>query len=169
MNGFVTLAQELLHERKVPFPNIYREHHVKPRGLNRPRKKWDLLVVAAGRLQAGVEFESRVGSRQSGWIEEATGSATDIWTAYRYEAFEPWRAPWLGYLMMLEDAPERATSVERHETLLTKVVRDRIYNGACPLLSNRNDGKRGMYREPSPELSFQNFINSLLARVAVGP
>ena len=175
MNGFVTLVQELLDERKVPSHHVYSDSYVEPPGWYRPEKKWNLLVVADGRLQAGIEFESQVGSfGGSNWTEEALGSASDVWAAYREGAFKPTRAPWLGYLMVLEEAPGsvspvrgRASYAKRCETLLTKFVRECHYNGACLLMSNREDGRRGLYSEPAPELGFQNFINSLLGRVTV--
>lgn len=48
--------------------------------------------------------------------------------------------------------------------LLTKLVRERLYDFACFLMSNAEDGLRGEYREPAPELSFDRFIASPLAR-----
>jgi hypothetical protein len=45
------------------------------------------------------------------------------------------------------------------------MMRERLYDGACLLISNKAQRRSGKYREPSPELSFQNFISSLLAKV----
>jgi len=47
---------------------------------------------------------------------------------------------------------------------LTKLVRERLYDSACLLTSDRERGKTGEYAEPSPELCFKNFVESLLAR-----
>jgi len=85
--------------------------------------------------------------------------------------------------MLLEDAPGSVTPVrareshfkvfpefreasyaKRYEILLTKLIRERLYDAACFLMSNAVDGVEGLYREPAAELSFQNFIASLLAR-----
>ena len=60
---------------------------------------------------------------------------------------------------------KEASYAKRYELLLTKLVRERLYDAACFLMSNGADGRRGAYREPSTELSFQNFIASLLAKV----
>lgn len=188
MNGFVTLVQELLKERNVPSQHVHSDKNVELPGWYRPEKKWDLLIVADRQFHAAIEFKSHVGSFGNNYnnrTEEALGSATDIWAAYREGAFKP-PAPWLGYLMLLEEAPasvspvrarephfkvfpefQDASYAKRYEILLTKLVRDRLYDGACLLMSNREDGKRGIYREPAPDLSFQNFINSLMGRVAV--
>jgi hypothetical protein len=85
--------------------------------------------------------------------------------------------------MLLEDAPASVTPVRArephfkvfpefndasyakpYEILLTKLVRERLYDATCFLMSNAIDGVEGLYREPSEELSFQNFIASLLAK-----
>ncbi|MCK4547601.1 MAG: hypothetical protein KAW17_09190 [Candidatus Eisenbacteria sp.] len=43
------------------------------------------------------------------------------------------------------------------------MVRERLYNSACFLLSNKSGGRRGKFRQPSDELSFRNFAASLTA------
>ncbi len=155
-------------------------------GWFRPEKKWDLLVISDGQLLAGLEFKSQVGSFGNNYnnrTEEAIGSATDIWAAYREGAFKPSSRPWLGYMMLLEEAPGSTRPVKarephfkvfpefkdasygrRYEILLTKLVRERLYDSASFLLSDAKNGPRGYYREPVPELGFENFIASLLAR-----
>jgi hypothetical protein len=88
-----------------------------------------------------------------------------------------------GHLMLLEDAPgstrpvkaqephfkvfEEFTSASyarRYEILLTKLVRERLYDATCFLMSNSTDGLKGEYSEPVAELSFTNFISSLIAK-----
>jgi len=155
-------------------------------GWYRPEKKWDLLVISDGELVAGIEFKSQVGSFGNNYnnrTEEAIGSATDIWAAFREGAFKPSARPWLGYMMLLEEAPGSMSPVKarephykvfpefrdasygkRYEILLTKLVRERLYDSACFLLSNAKGGVKGDYREPAPELTFEKFIASLLAR-----
>ena len=54
---------------------------------------------------------------------------------------------------------------QRYEILLTKLVRERLYDAACFMLSDETNGAQGIYQEPSPELSFENFAVSLLGRV----
>ncbi|HLJ30465.1 MAG TPA: PaeR7I family type II restriction endonuclease [Candidatus Angelobacter sp.] len=186
MNGFISLVRDLLCESGLPQPHVFCERYVELPGWYRPEKKWDLLIVAEGKLLAGIEFKSQVGSFGNNYnnrTEEAIGSATDIWAAYREGAFKPSARPWLGYLMLLEEAsgslrpvraqephfkvfPEfkEASYAKRYEILLTKLVRERLYDSACFLMSNAKDGRKGIYREPTPELNFGNFITSLLAK-----
>jgi hypothetical protein len=186
MNGFINLVRDLLCESGLPKAHVYCEKYVEVPGWYRPEKKWDLLVVADGKLFAGIEFKSQIGSFGNNYnnrTEEAIRSATDLWAAYREGAFKPSLRPWLGYLMLLEEAPgsmspvrarephfkvfpefKESSYAKRYEILLTKLVRERLYDAACFLLSNAPKGIQGAYREPAPELSFQNFIASLLAK-----
>ena len=59
---------------------------------------------------------------------------------------------------------KEASYAKRYEVLLTKLVRERLYDAACFLMSSAAAGARGAYREPAAELSFENFIASLLAK-----
>ena len=52
---------------------------------------------------------------------------------------------------------KEASYAKRYEILLTKLVRERLYDAACFLMSNAADGPQGLYREPAAELCFQNF------------
>jgi hypothetical protein len=187
MNGFINLVRDLLCEGGLSKAHVYCEKHVEIPGWFRPEKKWDLLIVSDGKLLAGIEFKSQVGSFGNNYnnrTEEAIGSATDIWAAYREGAFKPSARPWLGYLMLLEEAtgsvspvrarephfkvfPEfkEASYAKRYEILLTKLVRERLYDAACFLMSNSTDGLKGVYSEPAAELNFQNFVASLMAKV----
>lgn len=186
MNGFINLVKSLLCGNGLPEANVYCEKYVELPGWYRPEKKWDLLIVSDSKLLAAIEFKSQVGSFGNNYnnrTEEAIGSASDIWAAYREGAFKPSARPWLGYLMLLEEAPgslgpvrarephfkvfpefKEASYAKRYELLLTKLVRERLYDSACFLMSNSKDGPKGRYVEPAAELSFQNFVTSLIAK-----
>jgi hypothetical protein len=186
MDGFVALVRDFLLETGLPESTVFQKKKLELPGFFRPEKKWDLLVVVEGQLLASIEFKSQVGpsfgNNYNNRSEESLGNATDLWAAYREGAFKPSQRPWLGYLMLLEEAPEslrpvgvqephykvfeefrNASYAKRYEILLTKLLRERLYDGACLLLSNRLDGVRGKYKEPSPELGFQSFASTLLA------
>jgi hypothetical protein len=157
-------------------------------GWFRAEKDWDLLVIVNGILVAAIEFKSQVGSFGNNFnnrTEEALGNATDIKAAYREGAFKPSLRPWLGYLMLLEEAPKstrpvkavephfkvfpefaKASYANRYDILLTKLVREELYDAACFLLSPQEGGLDGECREPNPELSFRNFIASLVGRAS---
>ncbi len=186
MDGFVNLVREYLCARGLPKTQVFCNKGVELPGWYRAENQWDLLVVADSELLAGIEFKSQVGSFGNNFnnrTEEAIGSATDIWAAYREGAFKPSSRPWLGYMMLLEEAPgsmrpvkasephfkvfpefKDASYEKRYEILLTKLVRERLYDSACFLLSDPKRGAKGEYREPAPELTFEKFLASLLAR-----
>jgi len=186
MDGFISLVRDYLCENGLPKTHVYCEKRIELPGWYRPEKKWDLLIVADGQFLAGIEFKSQVGSFGNNYnnrTEEAIGSATDIWAAYREGAFKPSARPWLGYMMLLEDSPsatrpvraqephfkvfpefKSASYAKRYEILLTKLVRERLYDSACFLLSDAKHGLEGSYKEPADELNFEKFISSLLAR-----
>src|SRR2546427_1530762 len=187
MNGFFSLVSDILHTNGVPQAHVLTSSRMELPGWFRSEKKWDLLVIEEGKLLAGIEFKSQIGpsfgNNFNNRTEEAIGSATDLWAAFREGAFKPSERPWLGYLMMLEETatstrpvrswepyfkvfPEfkNASYVKRYDVLLTKLVRERLYDAACFLLSDATKGPEGAYREPNPELTFSNFITSLLGR-----
>jgi hypothetical protein len=189
MNGFVELIAELLKEAGLPDAAIYRKRNdlVLP-GFYRPTKNWDLIVVVDGKLLASVEFKSQVGSFGNNYnnrTEEALGNATDLWRAFQEGAFHKSPRPWLGWLMLLEERKGSTTPVRvkepffavfpefkgasyavRYELLCRKLVRERLYDAACLLLSNVKDGRKGTYREPAQDVSFRSFAASLTAHAA---
>lgn len=188
MDGFSDLVAELLVGVGVPESAIFRKKNVDLPGYFRATKEWDLLVIVDGKLLASIEFKSQVGpsfgNNYNNRTEEALGSATDLWTAYREGAFQPSPRPWLGYLMLLEESakstqPVRAREshypvfrqfvdasyARRYELLCERLVRERLYDATCLLLSDQAGGANGGYREPSEEISFTNFVASLTAHV----
>ena len=189
LDGFTHLVQSLLMEAGVHDGEIFtrRGSTIVP-GFFRPTKQWDLLVVSQGQLIATVEFKSIVGSfgnNMNNRTEEALGNAVDLLAAYREGKFAPAPAPWLGYLMLMEDCEASARPVEvsephfsvfdgwkgasyatRCEMLCQKLIRERMYQAACFILSSRETGPLGDYREPSEELCFRNFAASLVAHCA---
>jgi len=187
LDGFAELVRKLIVDAGVSDTAVHRRSRVELPGYYRAEKKWDLMVVVDGRLFATVEFKAHVGpsfgNNYNNRTEEALGNATDYWAAYREGAFRGSPKPWLGYLMLLEDAPgsTRAVSVaephflvfdefrdasyaKRYEILLTKMIRERLYDAASLILSPRDGGRKGEFSEPCAELTFANFAESLVAR-----
>ena len=189
MDGFVVLVRELLLDCGIPLDNLYIERgDVVLPGYFRPTKQWDLVVIHQGKLAAILELKSQIGSFGNNFnnrVEEAIGNAVDLHTAYREGAFEPSSSPWLGYLMFLQESDKslkpvrvnerhydvfedfRGTSyAQRYELLCKRLVRERLYDAACLLLSDEVGGLNGEYSEPSAELCFQNLAASIVGHVA---
>ena len=188
LDGFVELVQELLLAAGLTDGEIHRQRVTLP-GYFRPTKAWDLLVVADGNLLAILEFKSHVGpsfgNNFNNRTEEAMGSATDLWTAFREGAFNDSSKPWLGYFMLLEHAPGSTSPVftrephfdvfpefkdssyaKRYELFCLRLVRERLYDGACLLVSERSKGRRGEFSEPSSELCFSRLAAGLMGHVS---
>jgi hypothetical protein len=187
LDGFAELIRKLIVDAGISDTAIHRRTRVELPGYYRAEKKWDLVVVVDGRLFATVEFKAQVGpsfgNNYNNRTEEALGNATDYWAAYREGAFRRSPKPWLGYLMLLEDAAgstrpvsvaephfpvfdefRDASYAKRYEILLTKMVRERLYDAACLILSPSNAGRDGAFSEPCAELTFANFAESIVAR-----
>jgi hypothetical protein len=187
MDEFVAIVRKLLIEAGLPDAAIFSESRLELPGYFRAEKKWDLVVVVDGTLLAAFEFKSQVGpsfgNNFNNRTEEALGSATDLWTAFREGAFQVSQRPWLGYLMLLEECPgstnpvsvrephfpvfpvfRDASYVRRYELLLTHMLRERLYDSACFLLSQRTSVLTGDFREISPDLGFTQFATSFLGK-----
>ncbi len=173
----------------VPQSCIAVEKRIELPGWFRAEKKWDLVIVHEKELLAALEFKSQIGpsfgNNFNNRTEEALGSATDIWAAYREGAFRPSARPFLGYFMLLEDCERSRSPVkvvepsfpvfpefrgasyrDRYAILVEKLLRERLYDGACLLLANSESLDTGDYLEPHPELAFSKFVTPLVAQVA---
>jgi len=189
MDGFIKLITKLITEAGTNENHIFYNQHLELPGFFRPTKEWDLLVVKDDQLILALEAKSQVGpsfgNNFNNRTEEAMGSAIDLWTAFREGAFNKTIKPWLGYVFLLEDCPEsqravrvqephfkvfpefvNASYAKRYEIFCRKLVRERHYNVACFLTSDRQKGLKGRYIEPAGDLTFDIFAKSLIAQIA---
>ena len=190
MDGFVDIVRRHLVAAGVPNKQVFTaRRQVDLPGYFRAAKDWDLVVVLGKHLVAAMEFKAQCGpsygNNFNNRTEEALGNATDIWTAYREGAFPASDRPWLGFFVLLEESPastrpvragethfpvfpefKAASYARRYELLCERIVRERLYDASCLLLSDQQNGRLGSYREPSTELTFRNLLASLLGKVA---
>lgn len=184
LDGFVVLLAELLAEAGLSDSTIHTKTTTLP-GYFRPTKNWDLVVVVDNQLLAAIELKAQVGSFGNNYnnrVEEALGNSTDILTAYREGKFRPSQKPWLGWLMLLEDSPKSTSTVRvsephfevfpsfkgtsyarRYELFCERLVRERLYDATCLVMSNEATGLQGKFSEPNEEFSFKTFATSLTA------
>lgn len=187
MDGFASLCHDLLLEAGLPEESILHDHDTTLPGFYRATKRWDLAVVHEGELLAIIEFKSissSFGNNLNNRVEEALGNSTDIYAAYEEGAFEPSPNPWMGYLMLMNEAEgstspvrvrepnfevfdeyKEASYVDRGEQLCLRMMRNRLYDGCAFLLTDRESGLDGGYREPNPELRFRRFAASLTGHI----
>lgn len=107
MGAMEVLVADILCDAGLNKVDIRTRTSLELPGYYRSEKKWDLIVVSEGQLVTAMEFKSQVGpsfgNNFNNRSEEAIGSATDIWVAYREGRFGKTPAPFLGYFFLLED------------------------------------------------------------------
>jgi hypothetical protein len=166
--------------------SVRRKAGVELPGYYRPAKKWDVIVVDEGHLVAAIEFKSQVGpsfgNNFNNRVEEAIGSAVDVWRAYEAGTFGEVR-PWLGYFFLLEEASASTSPVslpgmtfpaesifdatsykDRYQILCRRLLRERLYDAACFLTSSADPDSS--IDEPDGELSFAAFAAKIAGRAA---
>jgi len=186
MGALELLVTDILIECGIEKSRISTKSHLELPGYFRPEKKWDLVVATNRQLVMAIEFKSQVGSvgkNINNRIEEALGSPTDIWTAYREGQFGRGPAPFLGYFFLLETHEslskerekfkephfevdpvfKRASYQKRYEILLQRLVRERIYNSACFVMAT--DEPITKMTQPAEDLSFRRFISAIQGHV----
>ena len=190
MNGFLALAKDVVRLNGLDRAEIclQRRALTLPRYF-RPTKLWDMLVINNDRLVAALEFKSQVGpsfgNNFNNRAEEAIGTAVDLWTAYREEAFGQIPRPFVGWLVLVEDcershSPIRDSSphfpvfdeyrgasyADRYNLLCQKLVQEQLYTTATLLLSPRTSVEDGAYSELSQMTSLKTFIMTLAGHAA---
>ena len=191
MDGFITLLQDVIRANGLADADVVvgRRLLTLP-GFFRPTKLWDLLVICHGRLIAAFELKSHVGpsfgNNFNNRAEEALGTATDFWTAYREGAFgNDLPRPFIGWLMLVEDAPESRKAVRdssphfavfpefrgasylaRYDILGRELVQEGLYTAATILASPRFAADEGDYSNLSALTSLKTLITSLAGHIA---
>ena len=190
MDGFLALIQDVIRGNGLTDAEmmIGRRLLTLP-GFFRPTKLWDLLVINHGRLVAALELKSQVGpsfgNNFNNRTEEAIGTAVDLWTAYREGAFGEAPRPFVGWLMLVEDAHESRTPVrdtsphfpvfpefrnasylDRYNFLCRKLVQERLYSTGTVLASPRSAVSTGDYADLSELTSLKTLITSFAGHIA---
>lgn len=190
MDGFIALVLDIVRANGLAHAQIHQKRAVLTLpGYFRPTKLWDLLVIHKAELIAAIELKSQVGpsfgNNFNNRTEEAIGTAHDLWTAYRENAFGKQTRPFVGWLMMVEDAPESRSSVrdtsphfpvfeefkgasylKRYDLLCQKLVQEQLYTSASLITSNRSSGANGQFSEMSTMTGLKTFVTTLAGHVA---
>jgi len=192
MDGFIALVLDIVRANGLTHAQIHQKRAVLTLpGYFRPTKLWDLLVIHKGELIAAIELKSQVGpsfgNNFNNRTEEAIGTAHDLWTAYREEAFGKQPRPFVGWLMMVEDAPKSrsavkdtsphfpvfeefkgASYIKRYDLLCQKLVQEQLYTTAALITSKRSAAATGAFSEISAMTGLKTFVTTLAGHVAAG-
>lgn len=190
MDGFLDLFIDLVKANGLANAEIHQKRAVVTLpGYFRPTKLWDLLVTHQGQLIAAIELKSQVGpsfgNNFNNRTEEAIGTAHDFWTAYREGAFGQQPRPFVGWLMLVEDAPasrkavqdksphfpvfkefQGASYLKRYDVLCQRLMKEQLYSSAALMTSPRDATKSGEHSSLSDMTSLKTFVTSLAGHVA---
>lgn len=190
MDGFIALVTDIVKANGLAHATIHRQRAILTLpGYFRPTKLWDLLVIHKEQLVAAIELKSQVGpsfgNNFNNRAEEAIGTAHDLWTAYREGAFGQQPRPFVGWMVLVEDAPASCASVastsphfnvfpefqgasylKRYDLLCQRLVKEQLYTTAALVTSSRAAVATGAYGAVSDMTSLKTFIASLAGHVA---
>ena len=187
MDAFIDLIIEVVKANGLADAEVHQQQALP--GYFRPTKLWDLLVIHKGQLVAAIELKSQVGpsfgNNFNNRTEEAIGTAHDLWAAYRGGAFGQQPRPFVGWLMLVEDAAgsrnpvrdrsphfpvfkafEGASYLKRYDVLCQRMMQEQLYSAATVMTATREAGETGVYGQQSDLTSLKNFIASLAGHVA---
>lgn len=190
MDGFVALMMDLIEANGLRNATVIREGRIPLTlpGYFRPTKMWDMLVLRDNRLVAALELKSQVGSFGNNFnnrTEEAIGTAQDLWTAFREGSFGEAPRPFVGWIMLVEDAAESrrpirdrslhfpvraefqgASYLERYNLLCKKLVQEQLYTTTAVLASPQSAIETGQFNDLSEMTSLKSFVTSFAGHVA---
>ena len=135
MDGFTDLITEIVKKNGLAHAQIHQQKAALTLpGYFRPTKLWDIIVMHKGQLIAAVELKSQVGptfgNNFNNRTEEAIGPEHCLWTAYGEGAFGKQPRPFIGWLMVVKDAPGSRTPVRDKSP---HFLRFKEFNGASYL------------------------------------
>ena len=190
MDGFIALVLDIVCANGLAHADIHQKRSVLTLpGFFRPTKQWDLLVVHKGQLVAAIEFKSQVGpsfgNNFNNRAEEAIGTVHDLWMAYRQGAFGQQPRPFVGWMILVEDAPQSRSSVrdssphfpvfeefkgssylKRYDLLCQKLALEQLYSAASVITSPRTAADSGDFSSLSSMTSLKTFVTCLAGHIA---
>lgn len=189
LDGFIALVSSLVVANGLGHADIHiNKGLVVLPGFFRPTKQWDLLIMNGRHLVAALEFKSQVGSFGNNYnnrTEEAIGNAHCLWTAYREGALGNQSRPFLGWLMVVEDAPgsrakvrndephfkvfpefKDASYLKRYDLLCQKLVKEQLYSAAALLATPSTAAETGDYSELSELSGLDAFVTAFAGHIA---
>jgi hypothetical protein len=190
MNGFRSMLAELVEDNGLNDVEIIwgAERRKNLPAFFHPAFKWDFIVLRKSHLLAAIKLNSDVAPtarRLQKEADVAVASALNLWAGYRRGAFGESPRPFVGWLMLVEDAvgsrrairdrsdhfPVRpefqgASYIERYNLLCRKLVQENLYTSAAVLASPRAAMQTGKFSDVSEMTSLKMFVTNFAAHIA---
>jgi len=182
MDDFARAIRGIFEAEGIKREFVYIGRRLTIPGYFRPTKDWDVVVCNDRELGAVVELKSQVGSLGNNFnnrAEEAIGNAKDVRVAFTNGLLGT-EAPFLAFLMVVEDCdgvvnPRKTRSkfftidpelkdtpyATRWQRLLSRLVREQLYDAACLLPTTRDTIERVQVED---EIGLDRFLARLVAR-----
>ena len=190
--GFAKIIADMILQHGPPGVEVWGgTREIALPGHFRPSKLWDVVATHDNEVLAAVELKSHVGpsfgNNFNNRTEEALGNSHDFWAAYEEGAFGFGPRPFLGWLILVEDAPGSRSPVSgpkvppgsllpkefigasyltRYERFCDRLVARGLYSAAAVIASPRDAGLSGIYADLSPATSVTTFLARLQEHVA---
>ena len=185
--GFATIITDVIRRYGPPDVEVWGgTREIALPGHFRPSKLWDVVAAHDNEVLVAVELKSHVGpsfgNNFNNRTEEALGNSQDFWAAYEEGAFGFGPRPFLGWLILVEDAPGSRSPVSgpkvppgsllpkefigasyltRYERFCDRLVTRGLYSAAAVITSPRDAGLNGTYGDLSPATSVGTFLAGL--------
>jgi hypothetical protein len=190
MDGFTSLIRDLVHSNGLTKAEIHLEQGACTLpGYFFTTVLWNLLIMDSGRLIAAMELSCDVGPRggenYDNYAAKAVSAAQDFRAAYRKNAFGDIPRPFLGWIMLVEDAdgsrssvrdasshfavfPEfrEASYIDRYHILCKKLIQEQLYTAAATLASPRTALKDGKFTTNEDMTSLSTFVTTFAGHIA---
>ncbi len=191
MGGFFDLIVDIVCTNGLTTTNVLLQGQpIHLPGHFSSTQPWDVVVVNEGRLIAAIKFHSMLGASLdnnniSSGSREVLGLAMELQAAFRQGVFGVRRKPFVGYFMLLEDAPasrkpvtnvspnfplfpefRSASYADRYNILCKKLMAENLYTAASVILSPRSASKSGAYAEMSELTGLKSFVTTLAGHIA---
>ena len=130
-------------------------------------------------------LKQHLGNNFNNRTEEAIGTAHDLWTDYREGSFGDSARPFVGWLMLVEDAPssrspvsdrsqhfpvrpefENASYVTRYDVLCRKLTQENLYTAASVITSPATAARNGRFTEVCELTGLKSFVTTFTAHIA---
>jgi hypothetical protein len=191
MDGFADLITDIVSNNGLSKSSVLwqQDQHVSLPGHFFSTQLWDLVVVNEGKLVAAIklnyQLRGSIDNHDTRDYREVLSMSMELRAAYRQGIFRETRKPFVGYLVLIEDAPtlrkpindvspffpllpefRGASYAERINILSEKLMVENLYSAVAVILSPRSASKSGKYSEMSAMTGLKAFVATLAGHVA---